>query len=821
MIPAMRNFWLDLKFGARMVAKSPGASLVAILALGLGIGANTAIFSVADGILLHPLPNHNSDRVVSILSVPPQRPAGVTNAVSNANFVAWQQQQTSFAQFGAWRGDDMNLSAAGSPPVMASGDQVTTNFFQILPSAPILGRLFLPQEGEPGRDHVVILSQALWKNHFGGNPAIVGQTIQLDQQPFTVVGVLGADAVYPQAATLWMPLALNPKQAADRTNHSLQLLGLLKPEVTLAQAAQEMRAIAARSDASFPDSDKGWGVDLQTLAERTVGDETRDYTILLLVAVGLVLLIACANVANLQFARAMGRGHELSIRTALGAGRARLMRQILTENLLLGLGGALVGLGFAQVAIAMILAGMPSDVAVFVGGWDRISLNGVALAFTVAIAVLAAVLSGVGPAWHASRQDVNSGLKEAGRSATANSSRQRLRRALVSGQIGLALIVLIGAALLAGGFNSLVNAYAASDPDAILTARMNFPGDDYYTNHDAHRQAFYQQVLSNLKQLPGVSASAAASSLPLANNYAHTRFRIEGRPIRNASAEPVIRNTVSPGFFALLHAAILQGRDFSVSDGLNAPGVAIVSRQMAEQYWPGRSALGQHVQLGADPGNHTWLTVVGVAGDLQYDWSDHGPEPTLYVSSLQSPDESAYLLLRRADGSTIPVESFGPDMRKAVLAVNPQQPLFQVFSFRRVIHESTIGLAYVAVLMAIAGVLALVLAAIGIYGLMAYLVSERRSEIGIRMALGAGRGTILGMIMRRGLSMVLWGLAVGLPIAFLLAEALQSLIYGVSPGNAATYTAACAALVLFALIACYVPAHHATRVDPLTALRQE
>ncbi|MGH3182353.1 MAG: ABC transporter permease, partial [Streptosporangiaceae bacterium] len=474
----MSTLWSDLKFGVRMVRKAPGASLIAALALGLGIGANTAIFSIANGILRHPLPYAHLERLMFVGERPPHNGSGAFNSVSAFNYAAWQKQATVFEAFTASRYDQMNLGGVGTP-AMVQGAQISPNFFSVLPARLIRGRAFLPEEGQPGHGREVILSQALWQHQFSGDPGIIGKNIELDQQAFTVVGIVGEDAVWPQASEVWMPLVLTPKDLDNRTDHNLRVVGLLRPGATLEQASAEMNAIAQRIDAAHPDTNRDWGVNLESLADREIGNQTAAYVYLLLGATGFLLLIACANVANLQFARALGRNHELAIRTALGAGRGRLMRQLLGENLVLGLGGAAVGVAFAAVSIRLILAYMPADVAVFIGGWDRVRLNGAALAFTLAIALLAGIVAGLAPAWHASRPDLNSTLKEGGRGAIGH-SRRRLRAALVAMQVALALVLLVGAGLMVKGFNATLNVDQGWEPAATLTAAVNLPGTPQY-----------------------------------------------------------------------------------------------------------------------------------------------------------------------------------------------------------------------------------------------------------------------------------------------------------------------------------------------------
>ncbi|MGH9480136.1 MAG: ABC transporter permease, partial [Terriglobales bacterium] len=445
-------FFRNLKFGLRLLGRAPGATAIAMLALGLGVGANTAIFSIANGILLHPLPYQHLNRLLDISEIAPHDPPTSTNSVSPYNYLTWKQQARTLEAVTAYHYLDYNLSGQGAP-TMVLGGAVPANFFAVLPSKPLLGRTFLPVEEQVGHEHVVVLSQALWQHQYASDPRIVGRSIQVNQQPYTVIGVLGESAVMPAGAELWTPLALSPTDRDTRDNHYLRVVGELAPGATLDQAAAELHAIVGRTDARYPATNADWGVHVQTLADRTIGNETASYVFLLMGAVGFLLLIACANVANLQFARTLGRNHELAIRTALGAGRGRIVGQLLTESLLLGLGGAVVGAAFAFVSIRMILAYMPAEVARFIGGWQYVRLDPTALAYTLGIAIAAGVLAGIAPAWHAARPDLNATLKEGGRGAIGH-ARRRLRSALVVVQVALALVLLVGAALMVEGFNA-------------------------------------------------------------------------------------------------------------------------------------------------------------------------------------------------------------------------------------------------------------------------------------------------------------------------------------------------------------------------------
>ena len=812
----MRTFWNELRFGLRLVRKSPGASLLAMLALGLGIGANTAIFSIANGILLHPIPYANGDRLLALWEVAPHDPPDQGNSVSAPNYEAWKTQNKVFEDLTAYHYRQSNLSGLGTPAV-ALGAEVSVNFFKVLPAQTILGRGFLAGEDQPGHDREVLLSQGLWKRQYASNPAILGKTIQIDQTGYAVVGVMGADALQPQGADFWLPLALTPQQLNDRTTHFLHPIGLLKPTATLTQAAAELKGIAARIDQQYPGTNRGWGTFVQTLGEQEIGRGTSSYVFLLMGAVGFLLLIACANVANLQFARALGRNHELAIRNALGAGRSRILRQLLTESLVLGVGGAIVGTLFGWISIHLIKVYMPSDIAIFIGGWDRVRLDLPVLAYTLAIGIAAGILAGLAPAWHASRPDLNSTLKEGGRGAIGH-SRRRLRSALVILQVALAMVLLVGATLMVRGFNAKLAPAQTYGPDQILTASLNLPQVPRYEQASA-RQAFFDQALTKLAAIPGIESAAEMSYLPYGNNFNEGAISIAGRPISDASQTRYAAvQSVSAYALGTLHIALLRGRGFTSSAGATAPGVALVSQPFADRYWPHQDALGQHIKLGRDDSPSPWLTIVGVVPDEAWAWGMSEPTPTVYVPLDQNPNRSGFFVLRES-GPGDP-DAFSAAARQAVATIDPTQPLGNTKSLAEVIHEAAIGIAYVSVMLTVVGVLALALAAIGLYGIMAFLVGERVHEIGIRRALGASQAAVLGLVVTRGAVLVAWGLVLGLPLAYFMARSLQSLIVGISAGDVPTYAGIVLLLGAMTGLACYLPARQATQVDPLVALRE-
>jgi len=811
----MRTLWQDLKFSVRLLRKSPGFTALAVLALGLGIGANTAIFSVADAFLIRPYPFHNLDRLAVVLELHPHQTEG-QNSVAPANFTDWKSEARSFDRMSAYRWDEMNMSQSG-PAEKVAGFDVSPDFFGTVGVRPVLGRDFHDDDSVQGHNQVVLLSDGLWRRKFGADPNIVGQTIRLDEKPYTVIGVMGRDAVLPQTAELWMPLSLDPKDWASRSAHSLFIVARLRAGVALDQAQAEMYTIAHRLSDAYPDTNRDWSARVMSLALFTVGEDTRQYTYLLLGAVGFVLLIACANVANLQLARATSRHKEIAVRVALGANRWRIVRQLLAESTLLGLGGGVVGVLLATWSVHLILIHMPADVAKYIGGWDQIKMDPAALGFAIAIAIFAGVLAGLAPALQSSRVDLNETLKESGRGTSSGRGRHRMRNVLAVAQVSLALVLLVGAGLMVKGFGALLNINHGYDPESVLTMRTNLPGLPAYKDRHVRAQ-FYEKALAQLSVIPGVQSLALATSVPYGDYGNQSRFSIEGRPASDASQQHSSwQQQITPNFFATMHVPLIQGRYFDDRDEVDGAGVAIINQKFAKTYWPNESAIGHRVKLGADNSDNPWLTIVGIVADVQYDWSDRVPEMVLYRPDRQAPPTETYIVIR-APGDVLKLSSA---VRGAMAGLDADQPVFEIKTLDTIIRESVIGLAYVAVILGVAGLLALVLAAVGVYGVMAYLVSERVHEIGIRMALGAAPGDVLRMVMRRGLLLAAIGILIGLPCAYGLANVLTGLIYGIRATDISTFAGISLLLAAIAALACYIPARRATRVDPLVALRYE
>jgi putative ABC transport system permease protein len=806
----------DVRFGLRMLWKHRLASLICAAALGLGMGATTAIFSMAEGFLLHPVPFKEVDRIVALVDTRPQQNI-LMNAVAPATFLDWQVQAKSFDQLGAYNYDDVNLT--GDPePQRIQGFVVTANFFQLLDVQPALGRGFFPEEEQPGNDQKIILSDGLWERRYASDPAILGKAIKVDGKLFTVVGVMGKGFDFPKTAEAWLPLTLSGNERAVRDSRYFWVLGHLKPGVSKSQATAEMTTLCQRQATDFPDTYRGWRLNVMSLREFAAGNLTPQFMILLLGAVGFVLLIACADVANVQFARVTGRQKELAVRTAIGASRGRIVRQLLIESILLALAGAVLGLFLAHWQLTLMLQHMPPDVAKFIAGWDTIRLDAGAFCFTLAIAVASGLLSGVAPALLVSRTNVSETLKESGRGASSGRVRHRLRSALVVSEVALSLVLLVGAGLLVKGFYALLTVNDYIHPESLLSLNMNLPELKY--SHSETRLSFDDRVLQRLSSLPHVQSVALATAVPYANggDVDADTFSVEGRvPASRGDRPTALMETISPQYFSMMKIALRDGRVFSASDGASTVPVALISESLARRYFPGQNPLGHKIKIGNSDSSSPWLTITGIVADVHYSWIEKDYIPTLYSLYSQSPKLNCSLLIR-TDGQPLSLVSA---VRTEIASVDPDLPLFNIKPLDTVITESIVGIAYVAALMGAVGIIALVLASVGVYGVMSYSVSERTHEIGIRLAMGASRGQIQRLIIGNGMLLTLLGMIIGIPIAFALAFGLSSLLFGVTANDPAAFIGLPIALASVALLASYLPARRALRIDPLTALRYE
>jgi putative ABC transport system permease protein len=821
----MSTVWQDIRFGLRMLVKYRLTTVVCILALGLGIGANTAIFSLAEAFLLHPAPFENADRILALVESRPQQNIEM-NAAAPATYLEWRQQAKSFDKMAAYAWDEISLTGNGNPQKVQAFN-ITANFFDLLGVRPQIGRAFLPEEEIPGKNHEIILGHALWELRYAADPNIVGKTVKVDGLDYAVVGVMGKGFDFPLPAEAWLPLYIQNADRERRDSRWIWVLAHLKSGLSPKQASAEMAGIQQRDAEAYPDTDKGWELNTLPLPEFLTGTITRQYTLLLMGAVGFVLLIACADVANVQFARMAGRQSEFAVRKALGGSRWRVVRQLLTESVLLSAGGAALGLLVAQWAIWMMLSHMPADVAKFIAGWKTVSLDTNAFVFTAIAVILSGIVSGIAPALLASRSDLSGTLRESGRGMSVSKLRGRLRSVLVVAEISLALVLLVGAGLLVKNFQGLLNVNESYSPRTLLTMNLALPEAQY--PKPAQRLAFHQQILQRLNTLPGVQSAAIATHVPYSDGGGISTdvFGIQEHPsVKRGALQNANIETIAPGYFRVMNIALRDGRLLSDSDGADSPRVAVISKSLAVRYFPGENPIGKHVGIGSayltgttpnfysQPG---WLTIVGVVSDLHYSWISKDDVPTIYRPFRQSPPYFTTVVLRTAQDPS----RFISAARAEIAAVDPDLPLYNIKPMDRLINESIIGIAYVATMMATLGGIALVLASVGIFGVMSYSVTERAHEIGVRMSLGAQTGDILRMVLRGGMILTAAGMVIGLPVALALAYALSSLLFGVQVADPVAFVALPLLLAAVATLACYLPARRAVRLDPIAALRHQ
>jgi putative ABC transport system permease protein len=811
----MGAFLQDLRYGVRMLLKKPGFTVVAVLALALGIGANSAIFSVVNAVLLRSLPYKDPGRLVIVWETNPLLLSDYLkthNEAAPANFLDWQTQNQVFENLAAFRWRDYSLTG-GDAPEQVIGNSVTTNMFATLGVQPILGRDFLPEEGQAGKENVVILSHGLWQRRFGAAPDIIGQKISVNSRPFTVVGVMPQGFEFPRAAAeIWSPLAPDDDFKTNRRSHFLYTRARLKPGVTMEQAQAEMNIIASRLQQQYQDTNNQRGIRLASLSQESVA-QIRPALLILLAAVGFVLLIACANVANLMLARAAARQKEIAIRTALGAGRLRIIRQLLTESVLLSLLGGACGLLLALWGIDLLLASMPRQFALGIPGWNKIGLDYRVLGFTLGVSLLTGILFGLFPAWQASKYDLNESLKEGGKSS-ASSSRKRFRNALIVSEVTLALVLLVGAGLMMRSLFRLMDVKPGFDAQNLTTLQIALPQSQY--GKDEQRVAFFEELTRSIKTLPGVESAATIDMMPMGGSGGTTSFLVEGRPAPPQGQYPEANaRTSSPGYFQTMRIPLLKGRDFSEHDTAQSPFVIVINETMARKYWPGADPIGQRL---LDPANRTPpAEVIGVVGDIKHFGLDDQAEEYIYTSSIQTPGNSMFVVARTA---TDPV-SMTAALRREVRGLDKELPVFDIKSMNQRIIESTASRRLVMFLLSIFAVVALILASVGIYGVMAYAVTQRTHEIGIRMALGARRGDILQLVIRQGMLLVLFGVTLGLLVSFAVTRFMAGLLFGVKANDPLTLAGVSLLLAAIAFIACLIPARKATKVDPMVALRYE
>jgi putative ABC transport system permease protein len=813
----MNTFGQDIRYGFRLLWKSPGFTLVTVLALALGIGANTAIFSVVNTVLLKPLPYPNGERIVYIGEWSQQVPE---MSVSYPNFLDWRAQQQTMEGIAGFRSANYVLTGAGEPERL-DGRQVSAGFFNVLGVKPSVGRDFTPDEDKPGAQPVVLISHGFWQRRLGGDPSIINKTLQLNNESFTVVGVLPQTFEWQSPVDVFVPLGLRADQPnmTERGNHpGMYVLGLLKPNVSVAQARADIKTIAERLAQQYPATNGGQSAVLDSLQDRAVED-IRPVLLILLAAVGLVLLIACTNVANLLLARAASRSKEIAIRTALGAGRLRIIRQLLTESLLLSVMGGTLGLLFAMWGIDALLAALPEDVPrLLVAG---IGLNKTVLAFTFAVSIVTGILFGLAPALQASKSNLNETLKDGGRTS-AGAGRQRVRNLLVVAEVAFSLLLLVSAGLLIKSFARLQQTELGFDPTNVLTLRVPLPEARYKEN--AQVENFWAELLQRVRALPGVESAGLTRGLPM-NGGIESGVMIEGQESTNPKDATVAVNLFAePGYFKAMNIPLVRGRYLSEQDTKDAPLAVMVDEMFVARFFPGADPIGKRLRIGGD--RAPLRTIVGVFKHMKHYGADEEGRVEIFTPYRQVPAESfaaanrSLWLAVKTKGGGDPT-SLAPAIRNEVLQIDKDQPISNVGTMEEIVAATMAPQKFLTWLLAVFAATAMLLAAIGIYGVMAYSVTQRTHEIGIRMALGAGRGDVLRMVVSQGMKLAFIGVAFGLVGAFVLTRMMSSLLYGVSATDPVTYAGVAALLAAVALLACLIPARKATKVDPMIALRYE
>jgi putative ABC transport system permease protein len=819
----MGTLLTDLKYGARVLLKSPGFAAVAVLMLALGIGANTSIFGVVNAVVLRPLPFDQPERLVSLYHIPPPAsfPGMTLFAVSPANFLDWRAEAHSFEGMSAYGFGQYTLTGKKRPEVIRMV-AVTDGFFSLMHAQPMLGRVFVEGEDQAGRDHEIILSYDTWRDRFGANPAIVGSNIQLNDQAFTVVGVMPRGFEYPiypgYQPQMWKPQNWTVEERAVRDNHNYGVIARLKPGVTLEQAKAELATISDRLAQQYPKDNKGWGATAVPLRDDLIGD-VRTALLILLGAVALVLLIACANVANLVLAKMLSRRKEVAIRSALGASRRRLLQQVLAETLILAIAGGASGLIFAHYGTVFIVRLVGNQLPRSGG----IGLDGWVLAFTLGVSVLTGILAGLIPALRLTKEDVGDALKQSAGRTASQSGGSRTRSVLIVAEVALSLMLLIGAGLLIRSLWMLRGVNPGFDPDHVITMFVSIPSTKFTTPQQ--QISFYDRVLRRVQVLPGVQSDGVIDALPLTGGGSHQPVQIEERPLLAMADQPEVDvRLISPGYRSAMHIPLLRGRDLNDSDVAGRLGVVLISQSMARQFWPNEDPIGKRLTMYFFP--EMTREVVGVVADVKDDaLSQTRSASMLYmplgqVSAGRDGQWQSFGMTLAVRTRTDP-RSVTSAITNAVNEIDSEVPLLYVKTMQDTIDESLLQQRFTMLLLSSFAGLALLLAAVGIYSVLAYTVRSRVREIGIRMALGAQIRDVVGMVVADGLKPTCIGVVVGLAGAMALGRVISNLIYGVAASDPLTIAAVTLLLGLVALFASIIPAYRATRVDALRALREE
>ena len=806
----MRSLLTDTRQAARGLLKRPALSALVVGTLALGLGANAAIFEVIDALMLRPFTLRDVDRVALVAETAPDLEFDAQETVSPANYLDWKAQTAdTFEHLAAFEWWDVNF-ASETEAERVPGFFVTANFFQVLGVQPALGRAFTSDEETRGNHRRVILNHDFWQRRFGGDPSIVGTTVLLDSEPYEIVGVAPAGFAFPMATALWAPLAFDAKAAARRDARYLTVIGRLAAGRTLDDAKAQMAIVGERLAQQYPEVNKGRGARAMSLVQGMRDQGLGPMVVLWQASAAFVLLIACANIANLLLARSAERQREIAVRSALGASRGRIIRGMLVESAVLAMAAVPLALGVAWVGITLIRINLPARLVRFVEGWHTMDVDGRLIAFTAVLALATSALFGVLPAIRASRPALAETLKEGGRGTSAGRQRQRLRTALVVAEIALALPLLVASGLCAMGASRFLYGPQGYDPDGLLVFRAVLP-EARYGEPDA-RRLFAARLEARLAALPGVESVGVSNVLPAGGNNTSRTIEVEGRPNDDPANPPrVDYRAVRAGFHQTMRIPLLQGRGFTTGDTADSQPVAIVSRSTAERFFPGADPIGQRIRLGSGP----WATVVGISGDIIHDWFARRNSPTVYVPFDQG--STTYLAVAlRARGD---LHALVQPLRAVVREIDAAQPVFDAMPMRALLNERTIGLQYIAAIMAVFGAIALVLAVVGVYSLMAFVISQRTHEIGVRIALGAHRRDVYRLTLGQAASMTALGVAIGLGLSFGLTRLMESALLGVVTGDARVPAVVAVVLIAAAIVAGYVPARRASAIDPIIALR--
>jgi putative ABC transport system permease protein len=805
----MRTMLTETKQAVRTLLTRPALTAVVVLTLAVGLAANASMFQVIDALILRPFTFEDVDRVVLVAETAPDARFDMQETVSPAMYRDLVAQADAFEHLAAFEWWDVNL-AAGDEAERVSGFAVSANFFAALGAQPALGRTFTRDEETHGNHRRVILSEGLWQRRFAGDHAVLGRPVLIDGESFEVVGVMPRDFSFPMGSEMWAPLAMEPKTAARRDIRYLTLVGRLAPGRTLPDAHAQVAAIGARMAQQHPETNKGRGAKAVTLTEGMRDQGLGPIVALWQASAALVLLIACANIANLLLARGAERQREMAVRIALGASRARIVRERLIESAVLAMASVPLALGLAWVSIDLMQSALPARLVRFVAGWQTMDVDGRLVMFTIGLAALTSLAFGVIPALRASRPALTDTLKDGGRGTSAGRERQRLRRALVVGQIALALPLLVASGLSTLGAQRFLNGSQGYDPDGLLVMRAILP-DARYGQPEPRRQ-FVESALRELSGLPGVRSAAITNVLPAMTSNAGRAIEVEGRPNPDPANPPRIDyRVVTPGFFETLGIPVIRGRGISAADGADALPVVVLSESAAKRHFPDADPLGRRLTLGDD----RLLTVVGIAGDVIHNWFAGRNAPTAYRPYAQAPTGSLAIALRAAGDPSGLILPAGAAVRR----IDPAQALYDVMTMRDALHERTIGLQYVAGIMAVFGLVALLLAVVGVYSVMAFMVTQRTHEIGVRIALGASRGDVLSLTVGSAVRLTAIGVTIGLLASLGVSRVLESTLDGVLTGDLRVSLTLAAVLVIAAVAAGYIPARRASGIDPMTALR--